>query len=176
MFSGRRSARAGAPVGAPFAGSASGRTGVEVFSDKTGKPRLITSGNVADFARGKSEPGLAARSRTVAGGCSGGRAARALVDSAADTAAATDKSCSGSAVPSGDAIEPRIRRHYLTSSKGLLDPPWRARSVVARTASTEERKAAASGRTIRRFEHYRLGSVRTRLSIHYLQIGSELLS
>ena len=38
------------------------------------------------------------------------------------------------------------------------------------------RKAAASGRTIRRFEHYRLGSVRTRLSIHYLQIGSELLS
>src|SRR5205809_5035736 len=91
MFSGRRSARAGAPVGAPFAGSASGRTGVEVFSDKTGKPRLITSGNVADFARGKSEPGLAARSRTVAGGCSGGRAARALVDSAADPAAATEK-------------------------------------------------------------------------------------
>src|SRR5205823_11554898 len=99
------------------------------------------SGHVADFSRGKSELGLAARSRTVAGGCSGGRAARALVDSAADTAAATDKSCSGSAVPSGDAIEPRIRRHYLTSSKGLLDPPWRARSVVARTASTEERKA-----------------------------------
>src|SRR5436190_6909286 len=79
------------------------------------------SGHVADFTRGKSELGLAARSRTVAGGCSGGRAARALVDSAADTAAATDKSCSGSAVPSGDAIEPRIRRHYLTSSKGLLE-------------------------------------------------------
>src|SRR5216110_49601 len=168
MFSGRRSARAGAPVGAPFAASASGRTGVEVFSDKTGKPQLITSGNVADFARGKSEPGLAARSRTVAGGCSGGRAARALVDSAADTAAATDKSCSGSAVPSGDAIEPRIRRHYLTSSKGLLEADM--------AAATENEKAAASSRTIRRFEHYRLGSVRTRLSIHYLQIGSELLS
>src|SRR5947207_2519915 len=103
MFSGRRSARAGAPVGAPFAASASGRTGVEVFSDKTGKPRLITSGNVADFARGKSEPGLAARSRTVVGGCSGGRAARALVDSAADTAGTTDKSYSGPAVPPGDA-------------------------------------------------------------------------
>src|SRR5438874_4211200 len=90
MFSGRRSARAGAPVGAPFAASGSVTTGVEVFSDKTGKPQLITSGNVADFARGKSEPGLAARSRTVAGGCSGGRAARALGDSAADTAAATE--------------------------------------------------------------------------------------
>src|SRR5438094_1964632 len=140
MFSGRRSARVGAPVGAPFAGSASGRTGVEVFSDKTGKPRLITSGNVADFARGKSELGLAARSRTVAGGCSGGRAARALVDSAADTAAATDKSCSGSAVPSGDAIEPRIRLPYFTSSQGLLDPPWRARSVLARAASKGERE------------------------------------
>src|SRR5438046_8173142 len=126
MFSGRRSARAGAPVEAPFAGSGSVTTGVEVFSDKTGKPRLITSGNVADFSRGKSEPGLTARSRTVAGGCSGGRAARALVDSAADTAAATDKTgktCSGSAAPPGDAIESRLRRHYLTSSKGLLDPP-----------------------------------------------------
>src|SRR5438067_2921338 len=98
MFSGRRSARAGAPVGAPFAASVSGRTGVEVFSGKTGKPQLVISGHVADFARGKSEPGLAARSRTVAGGCSGGRAARALVDSAADTAATTDKSCSGSGV------------------------------------------------------------------------------
>src|SRR5436305_5132441 len=53
------------------------------------------SGHVADFSRGKSELGLAARSRTVAGGCSGVRAARALVDSAADTPAATDKSCSG---------------------------------------------------------------------------------
>src|SRR5437867_3462396 len=90
MFSGRRSARAGAPVGAPFAASVSGRTGVEVFSGKTGKPQSVISGHVADFARGKSEPGLAARSRTVAGGCSGGRAARALVDSAADTAAATE--------------------------------------------------------------------------------------
>ena len=90
MFSGRRSARAGAPVGAPFAASVSSRTGVEVFSGKTGKPQLVISDHVADFARGKSEPGLAARSRTVAGGCSGGRAARALVDSAADTAAATE--------------------------------------------------------------------------------------
>src|SRR5438093_319929 len=90
MFSGRKSARAGAPVGAPFAASASGRTGVEVFSDKTGKPQSAISGNVADFARGKSEPGLGARSRTVATGCSGGRATRALVDSAADTAAATE--------------------------------------------------------------------------------------
>src|SRR5205823_13182058 len=88
MFSGRRSARAGAPVGAPFAASASGRTGVEVFSDKTGKPQLITSGNVADFARGKSEPGLGARSRTVATGCSGGGATRAFADSGADTGAA----------------------------------------------------------------------------------------
>src|SRR6266480_2214076 len=103
MFSGRRSARAGAPVGAPFAASVSGRTGVEVFSGKTGKPQSVISGHVADFARGKSESGLAARSRTVAGGCSGGRAARALVDSAADTAATTDKSCSGSAAPPGDA-------------------------------------------------------------------------
>src|SRR5205823_12034606 len=101
MFSGRRSARAGAPVGAPFAGSASGRTGVEVFSDKTGKPRLITSGNVADFARGKSEPGLAARSRTVVGGCSGGRAARALVDSAAQ---------GGSSRPLLDFIRSETRR------------------------------------------------------------------
>src|SRR5205809_3455978 len=88
MFSGRRSARAGAPVGAPFAGSASGRTGVEVFSDKTGKPQLITSGNVADFARGKSEPGLGARSRTVATGCSGGGATRAFVYFAAHPGAA----------------------------------------------------------------------------------------
>src|SRR5207248_10706732 len=114
MFSGRRSARAGAPVGAPFAGSASGRTGVEVFSDKTGKPRLITSGNVADFARGKSEPGLAARSRTVAGGCSGGRAARALVDSAADTAAATGNEESGCEQPNNSAVRTlstRLRAH-----------------------------------------------------------------
>src|SRR5438094_8312093 len=113
MFSGRRSARAGAPVGAPFAGSASGRTGVEVFSDKTGKPRLITSGNVADFARGKSEPELAARSRTVAAVGVGGSAApsddkRVLASptlfnieqgtapsTAADTASATeDEFCS----------------------------------------------------------------------------------
>src|SRR6266550_1522977 len=94
---------------------------LKYFRTKLENLGLTISGNVADFARGKSEPGLAARSRTVAGGCSGGRAARALVDSAADTAAATDKSCGGSAVPSGDAIEPRIRRHYLTSSKGLLE-------------------------------------------------------
>src|SRR5947199_6540897 len=65
MFSGRRSARAGAPVGAPFAASVSGRTGVEVFSGKTGKPQSAISGHVADFARGKSEPGPAARSRTA---------------------------------------------------------------------------------------------------------------
>src|SRR5437764_15287150 len=84
------------------------------------------SGHVADFSRGKSELGLAARSRTVAGGCSGGRAARALVDSAADTAAAT-----------------------------------------------ENEKSAASGRTIRRFEHYRLGSVRHRLATHHLQTRNQ---
>jgi len=66
------------------------------------------SGNVADFARGKSElatgrvrpfggPGLAARSRIAAAvtfevdrRCSGGHVVRDFVGSAADTAAATE--------------------------------------------------------------------------------------
>src|SRR6266487_1394506 len=102
MFSGRKSARAGAPVGVPFAASASGRTGVEVFSGKTGKPRAVISGHVADFARGKSEFAAvtfeldwpfhrAMPNEFRLRRCSGGRAARNLVGSAADTATSTEE-------------------------------------------------------------------------------------
>ena len=66
------------------------------------------SGHVADFSRGKSELGLAARSRTVAGGCSGGRAARALVDSAADTAAATENESRRPAAAATDFVNYRV--------------------------------------------------------------------
>src|SRR6266487_2267563 len=83
MFSGRRSARAGAPVGAPFAASASVRTGVEVFSGKTGKPRAAISGHVADFSRGKSE---ARGSPAVVAGVPPG-----FADYVADTAASTEE-------------------------------------------------------------------------------------
>ena len=124
MFSGRRSARAGAPVEAPFAASGSVTTGVEVFSDKTGKPQLITSGNVADFARGKSEPGLAVRSRTVAGGCSGGRAARSLVDSAADTAAATENEGRRPAAAATDFVDYRVDSAQCTP--GCRSTTWRS--------------------------------------------------
>src|SRR5437773_912040 len=63
MFSGRKSARAGAPVGAAFAASASGRTGVEVSLGKTGKPRAAISGHVVDFSTGK----MVDRPRTLPG-------------------------------------------------------------------------------------------------------------
>src|SRR5438046_9383577 len=51
---------------------------LKYFRTKLENLGLTISGHVADFSRGKSEPGLAARSRTVVGGCSGGRAAPAL--------------------------------------------------------------------------------------------------
>src|SRR2546423_3462313 len=52
---------------------------LKYFRTKLENLGLTISGHVADFSRGKSDPGLAARSRTVAGGCSGGRGAPALV-------------------------------------------------------------------------------------------------
>src|SRR5439155_27213982 len=58
------------------------------------------SGNVADFSRGKSELGLAARSSTVAGGCSGGGSARAFVVFGAYNATATDNQGISTIAPS----------------------------------------------------------------------------
>src|SRR4029077_7490463 len=37
----------------------------------------------------------------------------------------------GSAAPSGDAHKSRLRRHSLTSSKGLLDSPQQAAMIIS---------------------------------------------
>src|SRR4029453_19570069 len=60
MFSGRKSA--GSDAGGRFAASVSGNTGVEVFSGKTGKPRVSNLRPCCRFFQRKLRAGLAARS------------------------------------------------------------------------------------------------------------------
>src|SRR4029453_3962277 len=59
MFSGHKSARSDA--GARFAASVSGNTGVEVFSGKTGKPRVSNLRPCCRFCQRKVRAGLAVR-------------------------------------------------------------------------------------------------------------------